>query len=216
MSSRRSNTYRPRQQSNSHRNSHRNSQRNSQRRAPQCSYCKEEGHWMKHRDGTLICPKLQEKQRRNQQSNHRAAEARRSAISSGEWVSAQQAHRLKQSKQPQKRVVTQNRFELPSDTESESEEEEMRVSVAKPRVAQGAWAKGVNAQVKAESEVKDSEALLKKRTELSRIYLNDIMEQKRKELEALDHEANDWSIKQEIDELEEEIETLKERIKEYE
>jgi hypothetical protein len=170
---------------------------------------------MKHRDGTLICPKLQEKQRRKQQSNHRVAEARRSAISSGEWVSAQQAHRRKHREQPQKRVVTQNRFELPSDTESESEEE-MRVSVAKPRVAQGAWAKGVNARVKAESEVKDSEALIKKRSELSRIYLNDILEQKRKELEALDRESKSWSIKQEIDDLEEEIETLEKRIKEYE
>jgi len=221
MSSNRSNTYRPRQQSNY--NSQRNSQRNPHRtpnnrnphRTPSCGYCKEDGHWMKHRDGTVICPKLQEKQRRKQQTNHRAAQARRSAISSGEWVSAQQTRRRTQTEQQRKPTVTQNRFEIPSDSESD-DESEIQMSVAKPRVAQGAWANGVNAQVKAESEVKDSEALIKKRSDLTRVYLNDILEQKRKELEALDRESKSWSIKQEIDDLEEEIETLEKRIKEYE
>ena len=137
--------------------------RQRQQRTPNCGYCKEDGHWMKHRDGTVICPKLQEKQRRKQQSNHRAAQARRSAISSGEWVSAQQMRTRMQTEQQQKSMVTQNRFAIPSDSESD-DESQMQVLVAKPRVAQGAWAKGASAKVKSEGKVKDSVFLIKKRS----------------------------------------------------
>jgi len=103
-----SNTYRPR----------RRVQR-SQSRKPSCSYCKEDGHWMKHRSGEAICPKLKAKTTRQRETNHSLAEHRRQAIAAGEWVASQGRSA---PRQPRKRTNARpavNRFEIPSDTESD-------------------------------------------------------------------------------------------------
>ena len=51
----------------------------SQSRKPNCSYCKEDGHWMKHRSGEAICPKLKAKATHRRETNHGLAEHRRQA-----------------------------------------------------------------------------------------------------------------------------------------
>ena len=65
------NTYRPRR-------------RVQKERKPSCAYCKEDGHWMKHRSGEAICPKLKAKATHRRETNHGLAEHRRQAIADGE------------------------------------------------------------------------------------------------------------------------------------
>jgi len=96
------NTYRPR----------RRVQRSPSRK-PSCAYCKEDGHWMKHRSGEAICPKLRAKATRQQEINHSLAEYRRQAIAAGEWVASQGRSA---PRQPRKRTNARpavNRFEIP-------------------------------------------------------------------------------------------------------
>jgi len=95
------NTYRPR----------RRVQRSPSRK-PSCAYCKEDGHWMKHRSGEAICPKLRAKATRQQEINHSLAEYRRQAIAAGEWVASQGRSA---PRQPRKRTNARpavNRFEI--------------------------------------------------------------------------------------------------------
>lgn len=189
-----SNTYRPRR-------------RVQQQRKPSCSYCKEDGHWMKHRSGEAICPKLKAKNGHRQQVNHRQAEDRRQAIASGEWVTSQgrsaqrQPRKLSNARQPV------NRFEIPSDTESD---EEGPVPITQPKkVTTGAWASGASNAVKTEGAVNPSQALVQKRSDEQLAAIRVKIEELRLDLQS-EKDASDgsWATKGDIAELEDEIEEL--------
>ena len=181
-----------------------------QQRQPSCAYCKELGHWMKHRDGTPICPKLQEKARRKQASNRRAAQNRRTAVAAGHWVAAQNTRK---APQPRKRTalrVAQNRFELPSSSDEESDDEIVmeQPTITRSKPVQGAWAEGINQAVKTEGEVKPSQAVLQKRRDEEEARNTKRLKAAKAELAALDHESENWAVQTEIEELMDEIEEL--------
>ena len=191
-----SNTYRPR-----HRVQH------STSRKPSCAYCKEDGHWMKHRSGEAICPKLRAKNGHRQQVNRRQAEDRRQAITAGEWVASlgRSAQR-----QPRKRTNARpavNRFEIPSDTESDGED---HVPITQPKkVTTGAWASGASKAVKSEGTIKPSQALVQKRSDEQldsiRLQLETCRRELAKEKETFD---GSWASQGDITDLEEEIADL--------
>jgi len=191
-----SNTYRPR----------RRVQR-SQSRKPSCSYCKEDGHWMKHRSGEAICPKLKAKTTRQRETNHSLAEHRRQAIAAGEWVASQGRSA---PRQPRKRTNARpavNRFEIPSDTESDEED---RVPITQPKkVTTGAWASGASKAVKSEGTIKPSQALVQKRSDEQlaeiRLQLETCHKELAKEKEKFD---GSWASQGDITDLEEEISDL--------
>ena len=191
-----SNTYRPR----------RRVQR-SQSRKPSCSYCKEDGHWMKHRSGEAICPKLKAKTTRQRETNHSLAEHRRQAIAAGEWVASQGRSA---QRQPRKRTNARpavNRFEIPSDTESDEED---HVPITQPKkVTTGAWASGASKAVKSEGTIKPSQALVQKRSDdqLDAIRLQ--LEELRSELlSSKESSDGSWADEGDIAELEDQIEDL--------
>ncbi len=181
-----------------------------QQRQPSCAYCKELGHWMKHRDGTPICPKLQEKARRKQANNHRAAQNRRVAVAAGHWVAAQSTGKATQPRKRSGLKIAQNRFELPSSSDEESDDEIVmeRLPVTRSKPAQGAWAAGVNQAVKTEGEVKPSPALLQKQRDEEMARISKRLAAAKAELGTMDHESTNWAVQTEIDELEDEIEEL--------
>ncbi len=181
-----------------------------QQRQPSCAYCKELGHWMKHRDGTPICPKLQEKALRKQTNNHRAAQKRRVAVAAGHWVAAQNTRKAPQPRKRSGLKIAQNRFELPSSSDEESDDEIVmeRLPVTRSKPAQGAWAAGVNTAVKTEGEVKPSQALLQKRRDEEQARNLKRLKAAKAELASLDHESTSWAVQTEIEELEDEIEEL--------
>lgn len=177
---------------------------------PSCGYCKELGHWMKHRDGTPICPKLKEKARRKQASNRRAAENYRTAVAAGHWVAAQNTRK---APQPRKRCalkVAQNRFELPSSSDEESDDEIVmeQLPIARSKPVQGAWATGISQAVKTEGEVKPSQAVLQKRRDEEEARNMKRLKAAKAELASLDHESTNWAVQTEIEELMDEIEEL--------
>ena len=189
-----SNTYRPRR-------------RVQQQRKPSCSYCKEDGHWMKHRSGEAICPKLKAKNGRRQQVNHRQAEDRRQAITAGEWVTSQGRSAQRQPRKSSTPYQPVNRFEIPSDTESDEEE---RVPITQPKkVTTGAWASGASKAVKSEGTIKPSQALVQKRSDdqLDAIRLQ--LEELRSELlSSKESSDGSWADEGDIAELEDQIEDL--------
>ncbi len=190
------NTYRPR----------RRVQRSPSRK-PSCAYCKEDGHWMKHRSGEAICPKLRAKATRQQEINHSLAEYRRQAIAAGEWVASQGRSA---PRQPRKRTNARpavNRFEIPSDTESDEED---RVPITQPKkVTTGAWASGASKAVKSEGTIKPSQALVQKRSDEQlaeiRLQLETCHKELAKEKERFD---GSWASQGDITDLEEEISDL--------
>lgn len=192
------NTYRPRR-------------RVQQQRKPSCSYCKEEGHWMKHRSGEAICPKLKAKNGNRQQVNHRQAEQRRTALQSGEWVSSQGCRR---ASQPMERSNTRqpvNRFEIPSDTESDEEDQ---VPITQPKkVTTGAWASGASNAVMTEGVVNPSQALVEKRSDEQLAAIRVKIEELRLDLQS-EKDASDgsWATKGDIAELEDAIEELESKL----
>jgi len=181
-----------------------------QQRQPNCSYCKELGHWMKNRDGTPICPKLQEKARRKQSTNFRAAQNRRVAVAAGHWVSAQGTRKATQPRKRSGLKVAQNRFEIPSSSDEESDEESgmERLPITRSKPAQGAWAAGISQAVKTEGEVKPSQALLQKQRDEEEARNLKRLKAAKAELAAMDHESDDWGIQTDIENLEDEIEDL--------
>lgn len=193
-----SNTYRPR----------RRVQRSTSRK-PSCAYCKEDGHWMKHSSGEAICPKLRAKATHRRETNHDLAESRRQAIAAGEWVASQGSKRGAQ-RQPRKRSNTHqavNRFEIPSDTESDEEDQ---VPITQPKkVTTGAWASGASKAVKSEGTNKSSQTLVQKRSDEQLAEIRLQLERCRREL-ASEKEKFDgsWASQGDINDLEEEIEDL--------
>ena len=190
------NTYRPR----------RGVQRSPSRK-PSCAYCKEDGHWMKHRSGEAICPKLRAKATRQQETNHSLAEHRRQAIADGEWVASQGRSA---QRQPRKRSNTHqavNRFEIPSDTESDEED---HVPITQPKkVTTGAWASGASKAVKSEGTIKPSQALVQKRSDEQLDAIRLQLEELRSELlSSKESSDGSWADEGDIAELEDEIEEL--------
>ena len=191
-----SNTYRPR----------RRVQRSTSRK-PSCAYCKEDGHWMKHRSGEAICPKLRAKATRQQETNHSLAEHRRQAIVDGEWVASQGRSA---QRQPRKRSNTHqavNRFEIPSDTESDEED---HVPITQPKkVTTGAWASGASKAVKSEGTIKPSQALVQKRSDEQLDAIRLQLEELRSELlSSKESSDGSWADEGDIAELEDQIEDL--------
>ena len=189
-----SNTYRPRR-------------RVQQQRKPNCAYCKEDGHWMKHRSGEAICPKLRAKNGHRQQVNRRQAEDRRQAITAGEWVASQGRSA---PRQPRKRTNARpavNRFEIPSDTESDEED---HVPITQPKkVTTGAWASGASKAVKSEGTIKPSQALVQKRSDEQLDAIRLQLEELRSELlSSKESSDGSWADEGDIAELEDEIEEL--------
>ena len=185
-----SNTYRPR----------RRVQR-SQSRKPNCSYCKEDGHWMKHRSGEAICPKLKAKATHRRETNHSLAEHRRQAIAAGEWVASQGRSA---QRQPRKRTNARpavNRFEIPSDTESDEED---HVPITQPKkVTTGAWASGASKAVKSEGTIKPSQALVQKRSDEQLDAIRLQLEELRSELlSSKESSDGSWADEGDIAELE--------------
>ena len=189
-----SNTYRPRR-------------RVQQQRKPNCAYCKEDGHWMKHRSGEAICPKLRAKATRQQETNHSLAEHRRQAIADGEWVASQGRSA---QRQPRKRSNTHqavNRFEIPSDTESD-EEDHVPITQSK-KVTTGAWASGASKAVKSEGTIKPSQALVQKRSDEQLDAIRLQLEELRSELlSSKESSDGSWADEGDIAELEDQIEDL--------
>lgn len=190
------NTYRPR----------RGVQRSPSRK-PSCAYCKEDGHWMKHRSGEAICPKLRAKATRQQETNHSLAEHRRQAIVDGEWVASQGRSA---QRQPRKRSNTHqavNRFEIPSDTESDEED---HVPITQPKkVTTGAWASGASKAVKSEGTIKPSQALVQKRSDEQLDAIRLQLEELRSELlSSKESSDGSWADEGDIAELEDQIEDL--------
>lgn len=190
------NTYRPR----------RGVQRSPSRK-PSCAYCKEDGHWMKHRSGEAICPKLRAKATRQQETNHSLAEHRRQAIADGEWVASQGRSA---QRQPRKRSNTHqavNRFEIPSDTESDEED---HVPITQPKkVTTGAWASGASKAVKSEGTIKPSQALVQKRSDEQLDAIRLQLEELRSELlSSKESSDGSWADEGDIAELEDQIEDL--------
>ena len=181
---------------------------------PSCGYCKELGHWMKHRDGTPICPKLKEKARRKQASNRRAAENYRTAVAAGHWVAAQNTRKAPQPRKRGALRVAQNRFELPSSSDEESDEEIVmeQLPIARPKPVQGAWATGTSQAVKTEGEVKPSQAVLQKRRDEEEARNTKRLMAAKAELASLDHESTNWAVQTEIEELMDEIEELESKL----
>jgi len=190
------NTYRPR----------RGVQRSPSRK-PSCAYCKEDGHWMKHRSGEAICPKLRAKATRQQETNHSLAEHRRQAIADGEWVASQGRSA---QRQPRKRTNARpavNRFEIPSDTESDEED---HVPITQPKkVTTGAWASGASKAVKSEGTIKPSQALVQKRSDEQLDAIRLQLEELRSELlSSKESSDGSWADEGDIAELEDQIEDL--------
>ncbi len=181
-----------------------------QQRQPTCSYCKELGHWMKNRDGTPICPKLQEKARRKQSTNFRAAQNRRAAVAAGDWVSAQGTRKATQPRKRSGLKVTQNRFELPSSSDEESDDEIAmeQPTITRSKPVQGAWAAGISQAVKTEGEVKPSQALLQKQRDEEEARNLKRLKAAKAELAAMDPDSMDWAVQTDIENLEDEIEDL--------
>ncbi len=181
-----------------------------QQRQPTCSYCKELGHWMKNRDGTPICPKLQEKARRKQSTNFRAAQNRRAAVAAGDWVSAQGTRKATQPRKRSGLKVTQNRFELPSSSDEESDDEIVmeQPTITRSKPVQGAWAAGISQAVKTEGEVKPSQALLQKQRDEEEARNLKRLKAAKAELAAMDPDSMDWAVQTDIENLEDEIEDL--------
>ena len=192
------NTYRPRR-------------RVQQQRKPSCSYCKEEGHWMKHRSGEAICPKLKAKNGNRQQVNHRQAEQRRTALQSGEWVSSQGCRRASQPMERSNSRQPVNRFDIPSDTESDEEDQ---VPITQPKkVTTGAWASGASNAVMTEGVVNPSQALVQKRSDEQLAAIRVKIEELRLDLQS-EKDASDgsWATKGDIAELEDAIEELESKL----
>jgi len=181
-----------------------------QQRQPTCSYCKELGHWMKNRDGTPICPKLQEKARRKQSTNFRAAQNRRAAVAAGDWVSAQGTRKATQPRKRSGLKVTQNRFELPSSSDEESDDEIVmeQPTITRSKPVQGVWAAGISQAVKTEGEVKPSQALLQKQRDEEEARNLKRLKAAKAELAAMDPDSMDWAVQTDIENLEDEIEDL--------
>ena len=181
-----------------------------QQHQPNCSYCKELGHWMKNRDGTPICPKLQEKARRKQSTNFRAAQNRRVAVAAGHWVSAQGTRKATQPRKRSGLKVAQNRFELPSSSDEESDDEIVmeQPTITRSKPVQGAWAAGISQAVKAKGEVKPSQALLQKQRDEEEARNLKRLKAAKAELAAMDPDSTDWAVQTEIEDLEDEIEDL--------
>ena len=170
---------------------------------------------MKNRDGTPICPKLQEKARRKQSTNFRAAQNRRVAVAAGHWVSAQGTRKATQPRKRSGLKVTQNRFELPSSSDEESDDEiamEQLIGTGpqfnRSKAAQGVWAAAISQAVLAKGEVKPSQALLQKQRDEEEARNLKRLKAAKAELAAMDHESDDWGIQTEIEDLEDEIEDL--------
>lgn len=191
-----SNTYRPRHRV----------QRSTSRK-PSCAYCKEDGHWMKHRSGEAICPKLKAKATHRRETNHHLAESRRQAIADGEWVASQGRS---VQRQPRKRTNARpavNRFEIPSDTESDEED---HVPITQPKkVTTGAWASGASKAVKSEGTIKPSQALVQKRSDEQLAGIRLQLEELRSELlSSKENSDGSWADEGDIAELEDQIEDL--------
>jgi len=189
-----SNTYRPRR-------------RVQQQRKPNCAYCKEDGHWMKHRSGEAICPKLKAKATHRRETNHSLAEYRRQAIADGEWVASQGRSAQRQPRKRSNARPAMNRFEIPSDTESDEED---HVPITQPKkVTTGAWASGASKAVKSEGTIKPSQALVQKRSDEQLDAIRLQLEELRSELQS-SKESSDgsWADEGDIAELEDEIEEL--------
>ena len=184
--------------------------RRRQQRQPSCAYCKELGHWMKHRDGTPICPQLQEKARRKQAANYRSAQNRRAAAAAGQWVPSQSTRK---ASQPHKRSglrVIQNPYEIPSSSDEDSDDEIVmnQPTFAQPKPAMGAWSAGTSQAVKTEGEVKPSQALLQKQRDEEMARISKRLAAAKAELGTMDHESTNWAVQTEIEDLEDEIEDL--------
>jgi hypothetical protein len=189
------NTYRPRR-------------RVQKQRQPSCAYCKEEGHWMKHRSGEAICPKLKAKNGHRHQVNHRQAEQRRTALQSGEWVSSQGSRQASQPRKRQEFRPAANRFEIPSDTESEGEDDQVPITQPKA-VATGAWASGASQAVKTSGSVKPSQGLVQKRSDEKLNAIQTEIDELKKELKSeIEKSDGSWGDACDIDDLEEQIADL--------
>ena len=166
---------------------------------------------MKHRSGEAICPKLRAKNGHRQQVNHHQAEQRRTALQSGEWVSSQGCRR---ASQPMERSNTRqpvNRFEIPSDTESDEEDQ---VPITQPKkVTTGAWASGASNAVMTEGVVNPSQALVEKRSDEQLAAIRVKIEELRLDLQS-EKDASDgsWATKGDIAELEDAIEELESKL----
>jgi len=165
---------------------------------------------MKNRDGTPICPKLQEKARRKQSTNFRAAQNRRAAVAAGDWVSAQGTRKATQPRKRSGLKVTQNRFELPSSSDEESDDEIAmeQPTITRSKPVQGAWAAGISQAVKTEGEVKPSQALLQKQRDEEEARNLKRLKAAKAELAAMDPDSMDWAVQTDIENLEDEIEDL--------
>jgi len=169
---------------------------------------------MKHRSGEAICPKLKAKNGNRQQVNHRQAEQRRTALQSGEWVSSQGSRR---ASQPMKRSNIHqpvNRFEIPSDTESDEDDQVDKVPITQPKkVTTGAWASGASNAVMTEGVVNPSQALVQKRSDEQLAAIRVKIEELRLDLQS-EKDASDgsWATKGDIAELEDAIEELESKL----
>jgi hypothetical protein len=100
-----------------------------------------------------------------------------------------------------------NRFEIPSDTESDEEE---RVPITQPKkVTTGAWASGASKAVKSEGTIKPSLALVQKRSDEQLAGIRLQLEELRSELlSSKENSDGSWADEGDIAELEDQIEDL--------
>jgi hypothetical protein len=100
-----------------------------------------------------------------------------------------------------------NRFEIPSDTESDEED---HVPITQPKkVTTGAWASGASKAVKSEGTIKPSQALVQKRSDEQLDAIRLQLEELRSELlSSKESSDGSWADEGDIAELEDQIEDL--------
>jgi hypothetical protein len=107
-----------------------------------------------------------------------------------------------------------NRFEIPSDTESDEDDQVDKVPITQPKkVTTGAWASGASNAVMTEGVVNPSQALVQKRSDEQLAAIRVKIEELRLDLQS-EKDASDgsWATKGDIAELEDAIEELESKL----
>ena len=182
-------------------------------KTPKCSYCKEDGHWMKHRDGRAICPKLREKEeriRRYKRENRRRYKVNRDGWTEKRCGVRKYANKKKEKKQP-KRVNKFEKLAYDSDEETKNQKYTGEIPevcvVSKPS---GVWAFGVSSELKKKPVLKKVVVVYKEKSDDLREKLATAIRDRSNFERVCDYD--DWADLADLEEMDEKIADLRLRL----